>query len=222
MNLPVYIPIFFVTCLIYTSIVFFKATKPSKSFFVGYLIWLILQGGLAYSGFYLNVKAIPPRLIFVLFPAILFIVLCLTTQKGKTWLLQWNTRKLTLVHWVRIPIEIILYLLFTNKAIPELMTFAGRNFDILAGITAILIYFYQAKSTNKKVLIAWNIAGIILLFNIVINAILSTPFPFQQFAFDQPNWAVLYFPYVWLPAAIVPLVMFSHFASIWRLRQELK
>ena len=38
-----------------------------------------------------------------------------------------------------------------------------------------------------------------LLVNIVGNAILSAPFQFPQFAFDQPNHAVLYFPFIWLP-----------------------
>ena len=55
--------------------------------------------------------------------------------------------------------------------------------------------------------------------NIVVNAILSAPFTFQQFAFDQPNVAVLYFPFVWLPCFIVPVVLFSHLVLI---RQLLK
>ena len=58
-----------------------------------------------------------------------------------------------------------------------------------------------------------------LLANIVINAILSSPFPLQQFAFDQPNIAILYFPFSWLPTFVVPVVLFCHLASI---RQLLK
>jgi hypothetical protein len=56
-----------------------------------------------------------------------------------------------------------------------------------------------------------------LLINIVSNAILSAPFPFQQFAFDQPNIAVLYFPFIWLPCCVVPLVLLSHLAAIRQL-----
>ena len=44
-----------------------------------------------------------------------------------------NLRILTLLHIVRVPVEIVLYWLFISKAIPGLMTFNGRNFDILAG-----------------------------------------------------------------------------------------
>jgi hypothetical protein len=41
--------------------------------------------------------------------------------------------------------------------------------------------------------------------------------PAQQLNFDQPNRAVLYFPYVWLPAIVVPIVLFSHLAALWQI-----
>ncbi len=41
--------------------------------------------------------------------------------------------------------------------------------------------------------------------------------PIQQLAFDRPNQAVLFFPDVWLPAVVVPIVLFRHFASLCKL-----
>ena len=98
----------------------------------------------------------------------------------------------------------------------------GRNFDIISGITAPLIYYYGfvKKRLNKNILIAWNLLCLALLLNIVINAVLSAPFPFQQFAFNQPNIAVFYFPYVWLPGCIVPLVLLSHLVAIKQLMSK--
>jgi len=99
------------------------------------------------------------------------------------------------------------------------MTFEGRNFDILSGLTAPFIYYFGfvKKSLNKKIILVWNFICLALLINIVATAILSAPFTFQKLAFDQPNVAVLYFPFVWLPCCIVPLVFFSHVASIRQL-----
>lgn len=96
------------------------------------------------------------------------------------------------------------------------MTYGGSNFDIIAGITAPIIFFlyYKRKSISKSVLLIWNIMMLILLFNVIITAVLSAPIPFQQLAFDQPNVGVMYFPFIWLPGTIVPLVMLSHFANI--------
>lgn len=100
------------------------------------------------------------------------------------------------------------------------MTFEGRNFDIIAGITAPFMYFVcfnGAVVKNKGLLLAWNFICLALLINIVVNAVLAAPFSFQKFAFDQPNIAVLYFPFVWLPSFIVMLVLFSHLVVIRRL-----
>jgi hypothetical protein len=75
------------------------------------------------------------------------------------------------------------------------------------------------KSIGRTGLLIWNFLCIGLLFTIVTLAVLSAPFPFQQLAFDQPNMAVFYYPFVWLPAYIVPVVLLAHLAVI---RQLLK
>ena len=141
------------------------------------------------------------------------------SKGGQRWIKKLDLKTLTLLHVVRIPVELILYGLFIEKAVPELMTFSGRNFDILAGITAPFIYYFGFVKDilSKKFTLVWNVLSLVLLLNIVINAILSAPLPFQQFAFEQPNIAILYFPFVWLPAVVVPLVLFSHLVAIKRL-----
>lgn len=93
------------------------------------------------------------------------------------------------------------------------MTFKGWNFDILIGLSALAILFYQFISKRKikpQFFLIWNITGIVFLSIIVTLAILSAPLPVQQFAFDQPNIAVLEFPYCWLPTCVVPIVLISH------------
>jgi hypothetical protein len=73
---------------------------------------------------------------------------------------------------------------------------------------------YKKHSKIHKLLYFWNIAGVIFLSIIACIAILSAPLPLQQFAFEQPNIALLKFPYVFLPAFIVPLVFTSHFLML--------
>ncbi|HEV7700865.1 MAG TPA: hypothetical protein VGO43_11595, partial [Pyrinomonadaceae bacterium] len=76
---------------------------------------------------------------------------------------------------------------------------------------------FKAGIANKWLLVGFNILGLMLLANIVSIAIMSLPSPMQQMAFDQPNRGVLLFPYIWLPTVIVPIVLFSHLASLWKL-----
>ncbi len=97
------------------------------------------------------------------------------------------------------------------------MTFKGWNFDIIVGISAIILLTYLLITRHelpRPFMLWWNTLGLIFLGTIVSIAILSSPLPIQQFAFDQPNIAVLKFPYIYLPAYIVPVVCLSHILDL--------
>jgi hypothetical protein len=219
-NLPAYVSIIFLLTVALTFYLFALSVRRKILVSVVLLLWLLLTGILSYKGIFQNTSAIPPRLALIMIPALIVIVLLIATKKGRAFTDELDLRKITLVHIVRIPVEITLFLLASSKVVPELMTFAGRNFDILSGLTAPIIYFTCFKNshvTNRKLLLGWNFVCLVLLLNIVINAFLSLPYPFQQFAFDQPNIAVLYFPFTWLPCFIVVIVLYSHLVAIRKL-----
>ncbi len=218
-NLPTYVSIVFGLTTILTVGLFYKATNNSKTTLLILLTWLALQTAIGLSGFYTVTDTIPPRFLLLVLPPMLFIVGLFTTSKGRQFIDSIDTKTLTILHTIRIPVEIVLFWLFVNKTVPELMTFEGRNFDILSGITAPAIFYFGfiKKQLDRKIILIWNFICLALLLNIVTNAILSAPFPFQKFAFDQPNIAVLYFPFNWLPSCVVPLVLLSHLATIRQL-----
>lgn len=219
-NLPAYLsPLFIVTTAL-SILLFAQATSSRNLTMVLLLLWGLLFGIIAYTGFFLKLDAMPPRLVFMMGPVIIIMILFFVTKKGRAFLDQLNLERLTILHVVRLPVEIILMLLAIYKTIPELLTFEGRNFDIIMGLTALPVAWWVFKRKgSKKLLLAWNILGIILLMNVVIHGVLSVPLPIQQFAFDQPNVAMLYAPYNLLPGVIVPIVMFSHLAAIRKLLQ---
>jgi len=220
-QVPTSVNVLFIITVLLTVYLFYKASK-SKTALLIIALWLAFQGILVSTGFYLDTKAVPPRLLLVGVPAMLFIVLLFFIKKGQQFLDSLDEKTLTLLHIIRIPMELVLYFLFVYKTIPQLMTFEGRNYDILSGLSAPLIYYfgYIKQTLGKSILILWNYACILLLVNIVVNAILSVETPFQQFGFDQPNMAILYFPYVWLPCCVVPLVFLSHFATLRKLQRR--
>lgn len=217
--LPMYVNIVFILTSLLTVFIFYKATKHSIITLVLLGFWLLLQAGLSLSGFYNITDTVPPRFPLIAVPAILLITGLFITAKGRAYLDSLDIKSLTLLHVVRVPVEICLYWLFLNKNIPQLMTFEGRNYDILAGLSAPVIFYfgYVKPKINRTALLLWNFICLGLLLNIVVNAILSVSSPFQQFAFDQPNTAILYFPFVWLPACVVMLVLLAHLASIRKL-----
>ena len=196
-----------------TLITNFLATGKENKIWWLFGMWGLLISTIAYSGFFLNTKSLPPRLIFVLLPSTLLIIYLYRNIDINSI----NVNYLIGIHIIRIPVELVLYQLYVEGGIPKIMTFSGWNYDILVGITAVIILFLmkvQKKHQLLKMLRFWNIFGIIMLTIIVSIAILSAPFPFQQLAFEQPNVAVLRFPFILLPGVIVPLVYLSHFLSL--------
>lgn len=215
-NLPAYILILFALTTALTFLFLYRASGNSKKLMIIILFWLVWQSIVAYSGFYLVTTTIPPRFLILVLPPLLLIFSFFVSKKGRAVIDGFDKTRLVYLHSIRVPVEIVLWLLFINKLMPEVMTFEGRNLDILSGTTAPFVaYFGYAKNKlNKFWLLSWNFICVIFLFNIVTIAILSAPFPFQQLGFEQPNTGVLYFPFIWLPCFIVPAVLFSHLVCI--------
>lgn len=229
-GIPLFVSIFFVLTVLFTLLLFYGVVKKSSHTIVRskanlllviLSLWIIVQSVLTLNHvFSSDTTSFPPKIALIgVLPAILAITLVFLTRAGQDFIDELPILNLTYVHVVRIPVEIILYLLFIYGAVPELMTFEGRNFDVLAGISSPLVaYFGIGKGKMARgSLLAWNVICLLLLINIVVNALLSAPSPLQKFGFDQPNIGVLYFPFSLLPAFIVPIVLFSHLVSIRQL-----
>ena len=182
--------------------------KPNKGTLL-YLFWAAFIGLLSYKGFFLVTNGLPPRILLVLVPAIIFVIWSVRNVH----LPRLKFQALVAIHILRIPVEIILYRLFLNGKVPESMTFAGWNFDIVMGISAVFILIlsrFKADFFQSRIFRLWNITGIVFLSIVVLTAIISAPSPVQLLAFDQPNVAILEFPITFLPAIVVPLVLLAH------------
>jgi hypothetical protein len=203
------------------AIIWFHAAARSRAFLIGMLAWAGLQSTIGLSGFYQDATSLPPRIVLTgVLPTLLFIIGCFLTPRGRRFIDGMDLRTLTWLHTIRIPVEIVLWLLVERKLLSEYMSIGGTNFDVLSGITApIVAYLAFRSTTNRTLLLYWNIACTILLFNVVVTAALGIPSPIQQHSFDQPNIAVLHFPFNLLPTVVVPLVLFAHLVAFRRLRK---
>jgi len=224
-GLPGYISVVFVlTTLLTVGIFVFAIARagfssyPAKFLLAFLLFWLIIQEALAYNGFFQNFDVVPPR-TFALGPLPFFILTIVYSIFFRRFLANMPLTVLTWIHIIRIPVEFVLLGLFQNSLVPIEMTFEGRNFDILSGITAPIVYFlaFRNGKVNRPLLLIWNLVALALLANIVTIAVLSFPSPFQMVGLDQPNIGVTYFPFIWLPSVVVPIVFFCHVTSLWKL-----
>ena len=215
-NLPFYIGALMVLCTLLSIFFIYRASKNSNRLLLIFAVWLSFQFAVSRTGFYTDTQTLPPRFLLAVLPPLFAIIFLFATKKGRSFIDRLEPEFLSLLHLVRIPVELVLFVLFLNRAVPKVMTFGGNNFDIISGISAPFIWYFSFKRNLlcKKVIVFWNLLCLALLINVIATAILAVPTPFQKIGFEQPNIAVLYFPFIWLPCCIVQLVLFSHLVMI--------
>lgn len=230
-DIPVYISIFLIiiTGLILIFIIFtinfsfkaydIKAAKRRFYVFLTFLLiltWLIITSVIALRGTLLDFQTTPPKMMVILIPSVLSVIYLSISERVNNILNTVPASWLIYVQSFRILLEAILWLLYKNGTIPVQMTFQGLNYDLLVGFSSPIIAYYSLteKKWPKIVPLLWNFAGILLLTNIVIISFLSAPTPFRQFFNEPANTLPAFFPFVWLPAFIVPFAFLVHILSI--------
>ena len=218
-GIPIYINLLFGLTVLVTIGWAYRATK-SRKFLILVVGWAALQSIIGLSGVYQNAGAIPPRMVlFGIFPTLVLITVTFLTRKGRMFIDSINLKTLTYFHTIRVPVEIVLTLLYYQGLVSVYMTFEGTNFDLFSGLTAAPVAYiaFQAGVTKKQLLKWWNVLCLLLLLNVVITAIFALPSPFQKLSLGQPNIAVLMFPFNLLPTVIAPIVFFGHLVAIRQL-----
>ena len=227
-EVPFYIPLIFIAVVITTFgflLYAVKVASPAKKDFTPtvvatfLIILLFVTALLSFSGFLTAYEAMPPRLPMILVAEILCIAVIFFRKPARNFLGRIPITTLTHIHIIRVPVEMVLWWLYKEQVIDPLLTFEGSNYDIIVGISAPFagLFLVGMRSKSRFGALIWNVAGIVLLANIVYLAISCTPYPFQHLCLDTPNTFVFEFPYIWLPTFVVPAVLFCHVVSIYQL-----
>jgi len=190
--------------------------KPFRNTLLVLLSWITLLTILSLSGFFADFSALPPRVGLALIlplPIVLYIAL---SPAGARLLQNTPPHWLVYLQTFRIGVELVLWLSFWKGLIPVQMSFEGRNFDVLSGLLALPVGYYclVKKKGPRWILPLYNIAGLLLLLNIIIIAVLSMPTPLRYFHNEPANTAVGHFPFIFLPTLLVPLAYTLHIFSL--------
>ena len=187
--------------------------KPSKGLLMSFVIGLWLAGVamMANQGALQDFSGTPPLILVILLMSLIMtftiafsrIGLLIIEGAGIVWLVAFQG--------FRVLVEVFLHQMYSEGIVPEQMTYSGLNFDILAGLSAMMMgYQLSKKKVGPKAVFIWNVLGLALLINIVVIAILSMPLPIRMFDDEPANTFVAYVPYVWLPTFHVQAALFGH------------
>jgi hypothetical protein len=119
----------------------------------------------------------------------------------------------------RIVVEWVLHRLALEGVVPVEMSWAGRNFDVVSGLTGLVLGLALLRGGRipRGVVLGWNVLSLGLLANIVAVAVLATP-AFHRFA-GPPNLLPAAFPWIWLPSFLVQVALGSHLLVFRQLRR---
>jgi hypothetical protein len=190
-----------------------------RSYFYALIVWFLLQYGAGKTGFFVRgLGELPPRIMLVVVPNVIFLLYLAFSVAGKRTASQFGLIFLTAMQTFRLGVEVVLWQLAGKGLLPDVMSFEGRNFDVLIGLSAPLVaYLYSKGKLSDSVLIAWNIAGLVLVTNVVVHGILSVP-GIEVIRTNVPNAIISYAPFNLLPGVLVP---FAYALHIFSLRQLL-
>lgn len=174
------------------------------------VVWLVGTLGLAASGWLARFDLRPPP--FLLIPAIGFPLAAVLTWSrfGARLIDGLPLAALVGLQSFRFPLELLMHRAYVEGVMPVQMSYSGRNFDIVTGLTAIVVAWALHRGVGgRRLAMAWNILGTLLLVNIIAVAAASTPLV-AAFGPDALNTFVAYPPFVWLPAILVLAAVTGH------------
>lgn len=184
-------------------------------------LWLALTGAVAALGLLAPAPdKPPPNMVLALTGAITMGALALTAP-GKRMIGRIGGHWIVGMQAFRVPVEIFLWAGSAAGLVPVLMSWHGRNFDVISGVLGLVLGLWMARrAVPRPVLVAYHLLGLALVFNVAGHAIAATPGPLQQIhgAENEPIF-VTTFPYVWLPALLVPLAIAGHIVGLRQLAQ---
>ena len=181
--------------------------------------WIALTGALAYLNLLSDFSSTPSPVGWLTAIALLVATVFAVSPFGAA------AARATPVAWLigfqsfRIVVEILLHQGYLAGFVPPQMTWVGRNWDILTGLTAVPVAYFAARQTLPRwAAVVWNLTGFALLINIMAVGILSTPGSFRLFQNEPANIFVAQFPYVWLLTVLVPTAWIGHLLLFRRLQ----
>ena len=221
-ELAVVVPFFAALAMVVGALVFTARRAGVGAAMAGAVaLWLAVTAGLAGAGVFRRFDALPPRVMVAAMIATAALVAFSRSAPGRRFVAEASLVGITALQCFRAPVEMALHALYTRDLVPVQMTWSGRNFDVLVGLTAPLVALALHRGLiGRRGLAAWHVASLAMLINIVATAVMSFPGPLRRFHEGVSAAVVAEVPFVWLPAFLVPVAAASHIVSLLEIRRR--
>jgi hypothetical protein len=194
-----------------------------RALLIGLPLWLLYVGLLSYSGVVSNTGLRPPGIVYVAFPAVLFVLIVFAfSRAGARIASAFPLWVIIGMQTFRIGVEVLLHRLWVDGLAPRIVTYQGGNIDIWIGLSAPLIAWISTRGRRGEWLtLGWNVAGLLTLVNAITLSALTAP-GLNLIHSEVPNMAIGACPFTYIAGFFAPLAMALHSLSIRALRAGLK
>lgn len=181
--------------------------------------WMALTWSAAMSGILQRWDRTPPPFLVVIITMVVIALILAFGRVGTRIAQHIPLWTLVAIQSFRLPLELAMHALVARGIMPIQMSYSGRNFDIVTGVTAILVaVLVKTGVGGRRLVTLWNVLGLALLVNVVSVAIASMPL-LRMFGDDRVVTFVTYPPFVWLPAVMVLAALAGHLMIVRALRR---
>jgi hypothetical protein len=181
----------------------------------GLIVWLGAMATLAQSGVLSNWASLPPKWPLLPLIALGTFVLLGQTFTFRRLLAEIPSWQPVALQTFRVGVELAFWRLSLQGIAPVQVTFEGRNFDGLVGLTApVLAAGIALGWFGPRLTIAWNLFGLAMLANAIATVATSTPGPLHLNWPGEPFTTIATWPVIWIPGLLAPVGIFLHFVSI--------
>jgi uncharacterized membrane protein len=183
--------------------------------------WFVVATTLAFLGVYRGAPRRLPTIEFGIVIPILVGCLIIWRWSALSRLIDSVPRQWVIaVQFYRVEGAIFL-MLYASNLLPGPFALPAGVGDVTVGILALAIGINTSgdRQLTSRTVLRWNLFGLADLIIALATGFLTSPSPFQMFAFDHPNELISVFPLVLIPTFLVPLAIILHIFSLLQLRR---
>ncbi len=184
---------------------------------VFFVLWYIVVSYIGTKGIISKLESFPSPLIYFLVGVIFISFILATTKIGEA-AAQLDWHYIIGFHGFRILMELAVYAAYLEDLAPVHITFMGLNFNILAGISALLIAPSVMYRSRLRLIKAWNYFSLMLLLSTLGLYALSVPSSFQYFTGDKSMAWVSSVPYIYHLGVLLFFALFGHWVVFKKIK----
>lgn len=203
----------------FISIVSIKYLKNKKAFLflVAILLWQLVVGLVADTGFYYDLT-LPPKLVIAgIIPTFVLLGAFFLSKSSTT--LQESIPKHIPIFFqsFRIIVELLILKIYLDGFGPIEATFQGYNYEFYFGFSALIIGILSLKGIiGKKIIVAWNVFGLGMLA-FIVGIFFTTAFAHESFwgvKTEMVKEPFFYMPYLSIATFYMPVAVWMHIFSL--------